>query len=174
MNSWLFSLAAAATGIATPTTVPLSIPAENTSKPTLEALRPYGAEALVKALNGEGDDATVNALFFPADAFQKVKGIADPAAYYRQLVKWFQADMTSERERLKSKGPWSVDSFKLGSCRWKEKGTEANALPYWSCYRSKLRLKNTQGDKELVDVRAVINWGTTWYITHLGAIPKHD
>ncbi len=148
------------------------IPAENQNKPALESLGSYDAEALVKVLNGEGDDAAIDSLFFSADAFNQVKGIADPAAYFKQLIKWFHNDVTKERSRLKEGAPWTVDGFKRGGCKWKEKGTEANALPYWSCYKNKVLVKNAKGQHETVEVRAIINWGPHWYITHLGAIPK--
>ncbi|MES2744801.1 MAG: hypothetical protein V4655_05210 [Bdellovibrionota bacterium] len=148
------------------------VPTENVKKPAIETIAVYDGKALVEQLNKPTVEDEWNRLFFPADAFDQVKGIKDPGAYHKQLLKWFAADVQREHERLKAGGPWAVDSFKLGSCKWKEKGTEANALPYWSCYKSKLNLKNEKGEKSLVEIRALINWGTQWYITHLGPIPK--
>lgn len=149
-----------------------AIPVQNQSKPAIDSIKAYDAEALIKNLNGEGTETDATTLFFPADAFDQVKGIKDPGAYHKQLVSWFAADLKREGERLKAGAPWALDSFKLGSCKWKEKGTEANALPYWSCYKSKLKLKNAKNETNLVEIRALINWGDQWYPTHLGPIPK--
>lgn len=151
---------------------PSSVPEQNQKKPPLESIAAYDPEPLLNQLNQPKTEAEWNMLFFPADAFNQVKGIKDPGAYHKQLLKWFAADIKRESERLKAGAPWQVESFKLGSCKWKEKGTEANALPYWSCYKSKLKLKNAKGETNQVDIRALINWGTQWYITHLGPIPK--
>ena len=147
------------------------IPEQNQKKPAIESLTPYDASALLKNLNGEVLETDPQTLFFPAEAFNLVKGIKDPAAYHKQLVSWFVADLDQERERLKAGAPWTIDSFKLGSCKWKEKGIEANALPYWSCYKSKLKLKNARSETNLVEIRALINWGVQWYPTHLLPIP---
>jgi hypothetical protein len=148
------------------------IPAENLKKPPIESIQTYDAAPLVAQLNTPTEEGEWNRLFFPADAFQKVKGIKDPDAYHKQLLKWFAADIRREHERLKAKGPWTMVSFKLGSCKWKEKGSEANALPYWSCFKSQLLLKNEKSETTRVELRTLINWGTQWYITHLGPIPS--
>lgn len=150
------------------------IPQQNQtkSKPKLETIEAYDPQPLLDQLNKPSSEEEWNPLFFPADAFDRVKGIKDPGAYHKQLLKWFAADIQRESSRLQTGGPWQVDSFKLGFCKWKEKGSEANALPYWSCYKSKLKLKNAKGETNLVEVRALINWGPRWYITHLGPIPK--
>lgn len=156
--------------LATEKTVPV-IPEQNQKKPAIETIKPYDPEPLIRNLNGDGSAADASTLFFPAEAFDQVKGIKDPGAYHKQLVSWFAADLVREREGLKAGAPWSLDSFKLGFCKWKEKGTEANALPYWSCYRSKLKLKNAKNETKQVEIRVLINWGTQWYPTHLGPIP---
>lgn len=48
-------------------------------------------------------------------------------------------------------------------------GREANRLPYWSCYRSTLRV-TLGGRSERVEARVMIQWGDRWSATHLGAI----
>ncbi len=148
------------------------VPVENQEKPKLETLSSYNPEPLVKQLNEATGEQDWNSLFFPRSAFDLVKGIKDPGAYHKQLLKWFADDIKREHQRLQAKGPWEADGFKMGYCKWKVKGSEANALPYWSCYKSKLSLKNKSGDKEVVEIRVLINWGKDWFITHLGPIPK--
>jgi len=149
-----------------------AIPEQNITKPAVESITPFDPEPLLKNLNGQGAEGDATALFFPAEAFNQVKGIKDPGAYHKQLVQWFAKDLAREGERLKPGAPWLVDGFKLGFCKWKEKGSEANAHPYWSCYKSKLKLKNVKNESNVVEIRALINWGNQWFITHLGPIPK--
>ncbi|MBC7661017.1 MAG: hypothetical protein H7249_15070 [Chitinophagaceae bacterium] len=151
---------------------PAVVPDQNIHKPVLASIEAYDPAPLLQTINGETPLANSPSLFFPADAFDQVKGIKDPGAYHKQLLKWFASDLEREKTRLGKGAPWTVDTFKLGFCKWKEKGTEANALPYWSCYKSKLKLKNAKGENDTLDIRVLINWGTTWYITHLGALPK--
>ncbi len=148
------------------------IPIQNGAKPAIETITPFDPGPLLKNLNGQVAAEDAQTLFFPAEPFNQVKGIKDPGAYHKQLVSWFAKDLQREGERLKAGAPWVVESFKLGSCKWKEKGSEANALPYWSCYKSKLKLKNAKNESNLVEIRALINWGDRWWITHLGPIPK--
>ncbi len=149
-----------------------AVPPENVEKPKLETLATYDPSPLIKQLNAPETEEVWNPLFFPKDAFDLVKGIKDPGAYHKQLLKWFADDIKRESARLKAKGPWEVDSFKMGYCKWKVKGSEANALPYWSCYKNKVSLKNKTGDRETVEIRVLINWGKDWFVTHLGPIPK--
>ena len=156
---------------AEPTPKATSIPEQNQKKFAIETIPPYDPAPLLKNLNGEVSESDPQTLFFPADAFDLVKGIKDPGAYHKQLVSWFAADLDKERARLKAGAPWTIESFKLGFCKWKEKGSEANALPYWSCYKSKVKLKNAKNESNIVEIRALINWGTQWYPTHLLPIP---
>lgn len=166
MSHLAFGLVMAAASLTAP------VPEQNQKKPDINSIKAYDPQPLVDQLNQATKEEDWNKLFFPSDAFNQVKGIKDPGAYHRQLLKWFAADIKKENERLKTGAPWQIDSFKLGYCKWKEKGSEANALPYWSCYKSKLKIKNEKGESNLVEIRALINWGQTWYITHLLPIPK--
>lgn len=145
----------------------IDIPSENKEKPKVETIAPFNAAALVSAINENKVDET---LFFPAAAFQELKAIAKPLDYHKQLLSWYAADVKREHERLKK--PVSLVSFKLGSCKWKEKGKEANAFPYLSCYKSQLKVEDAEKKAQTVELRTLINWGKTWYITHLGPIPK--
>jgi hypothetical protein len=148
------------------------IPAENKDealKPQIEEFDPK-AQRLLSALE-KGGFAEVKDLFFPEPAFLQLKAIAKPADYYSQLVKWYEQDFVREQARFKGRGPLVFKAMKGGSCKWKAPQTEANRIPYWSCYRRKIEL-TAGGQSETLEVRALINWGRQWYITHLGAIPK--
>lgn len=148
------------------------IPPENRDealKAQIESFDPQ-AQRLLTALE-KGTFADVKDLFFPEPAFLQLKAIAKPADYYSQLVKWYEQDFTREQARFKDRGPLVFKSIKGGSCKWKAPQTEANRIPYWSCYRRKIEL-TAAGQNEIIEVRALINWGRQWYITHLGPIPK--
>lgn len=148
------------------------IPPENKDealKAQIESFDPK-AQRLLTALE-KGAFADVKDLFFPEAAFLQLKAIAKPADYYSQLVKWYEQDFTREQARFKGRGPLIFKAIKGGSCKWKAPQTEANRIPYWSCYRRKIEL-TAAGQSESIEVRALINWGPQWYITHLGPIPK--
>jgi hypothetical protein len=148
------------------------IPAENKDeglKSQIETFDP-AAQRLLTALE-KGTFAEVKDLFFPEPAFLQLKAIAKPADYYGQLVKWYEQDFVREQARFKGRGPLLFKTMKGGSCKWKAPGTEANRIPYWSCYRRKIEL-TAAGQNETLEIRALINWGRQWYITHLGPIPK--
>jgi hypothetical protein len=151
----------------------VEVPAENKEQPQLDALTPFDgrAQQLLKALEA-GKPDEVSDLFFPAAPFEILKDIKDPLAYHNQLVKWYRADLQREHDRLKSKGPLTFVKFQTGRCVWKKNRTEGNKIPYWSCYRNKLVAKEQNEKEVVIEVRAIINWGKEWYITHLGPIPK--
>jgi hypothetical protein len=151
----------------------LLIPAENKDqalKAQIEDFDPK-AQRLLTALE-KGSFAEVKDLFFPEAAFLELKAIAKPADYYSQLVKWYEQDFAREQARFKGRGPLVFKAMKGGSCKWKAPQTEANRIPYWSCYRRKIEL-TAAGQSETLELRALINWGRQWYITHLGPIPKN-
>lgn len=148
------------------------IPPENKDEALKAQIESFDSKAqrLLTALE-KGAFADVKDLFFPEAAFLQLKAIARPADYYSQLVKWYEQDFTREQARFKGRGPLVFKAIKGGSCKWKAPQTEANRIPYWSCYRRKIEL-TAAGQNESIEVRALINWGPQWYITHLGPIPK--
>ena len=48
-------------------------------------------------------------------------------------------------------------------------GREANRLPYWSCYGSRLIVRVNRREVAL-RVHVLINWGDQWYVTHLDRV----
>lgn len=148
------------------------IPPENQDEKLKASLDSFDepAKRLLSALE-KGSFADVRDLFFPESPFLQLKAIAKPADYYKQLVSWYEQDFNREQTRFRGRGPLQFKAMKGGSCKWKAPGTEANKIAYWSCYKRKIEL--TAGDKtEVLEIRALINWGRQWYITHLGPIPK--
>lgn len=148
------------------------IPAENQQQDLKASIQDFDDKArrLVAAI-GEGRFESVQDLFFPEPAFLQLKAIAKPLDYYRQLTSWYQSDFNKEVERFKGRGTLQFKALRGGSCKWKAAQTEANKIPYWSCYKKKIDVQIAL-KVETIEVRALINWGREWYITHLGPIPK--
>jgi hypothetical protein len=128
------------------------------------------ARRLLDAILADKPDAVLD-LFFPEGPFDALKDIAAPSRYHKQLVAWFVADVHKEHAKLKEATKLAYDGFVPGSCKWKEVGTEANKIPYWSCYRNKFFGKTEAGKRVEFELRAMINWGQSWYVTHLGKPP---
>ncbi len=148
------------------------IPVENQQQDQRASIQNFDDKArrLLVAI-GEGRFESVRDLFFPEPAFLQLKAIAKPLDYYRQLTTWYQNDFKKEVERFKGRGPLQFKALRGGSCQWKAAQSEANKIPYWSCYKKKIDVQ-TVDNIETIEIRALINWGSEWYITHLGPIPK--
>ena len=145
------------------------VPVENAVKgvpPPVDSAR-EGARLLLEAIQAD-DPSLAAGFFFPAAAFDLVKAIGFPGRYHRKLVGWYEADIRAEHPRFADPG-WRFEAFELGRCGWQEKGTEGNALPYWSCRGSRITASRGERTRTL-DVHVIINWGARWYVTHLGPI----
>jgi hypothetical protein len=108
--------------------------------------------------------------FLPREPFLAIKDMSGAAGYFNTLTRAYRRDITAFRQA----SPWLADAdyagFQLSrSCTWMSPGREANRLPYWSCYRSRLLLRD-HGAVRSVEVRVMIHWGDQWFVTHLGAV----
>ncbi len=148
------------------------IPEENQKKGEIPSMAPAEkmGRLMVDAINQKKPQVAASA-FFPADPFRNLKGIQDPDAYHKQLVSWFEQDLQREQIRYEKELPLTYLGFQKGSCKWKEPGSEANTIAYWSCYRNQMKVKTSKGAEVTIKVRVMINWGSEWYVTHLGPIP---
>ncbi|MCK9523726.1 MAG: hypothetical protein M0R76_11910 [Proteobacteria bacterium] len=148
-----------------------AVPLQNREKgtpPDAEGMR-RGAQLLLDAFRNNTPDVALP-FFFPAGEFDALKDLISPARYHKKLVQWYREDIEAEGARFRGRN-WQVSEVALGRCRWKEPGTEANKLPYWSCIGS--RVTATDGDDtRRFEIRVLINWGDDWYVTHLGPIRK--
>ena len=127
------------------------------------------ARRLATALQtGSARDADAALDFFlPREPFLAIKDMSGAAGYFSTLVRWYRRDIARYRERH----PWLARArfvrFELSrACTWMSVGREANRLPYWSCYRSRLVLSH-DGREERLESRVMIHWGDRWYCTHL-------
>ena len=146
-----------------------TVPEENHQKGTLPppSSAEAGAKTLVQSLS-TGNSALARNFFFPKDAFDLVKDLPVPERYYKKLVRWYEEDIAKEHRRFNT-GDWRFESLEMGRCRWKEPGTEGNNLPYWSCRGNVVTATNGE-KKRRFEIRVLINWGSNWYVTHLGPI----
>lgn len=169
--SFVFCLNVAFSKTAT-TNPPADVPIENQIKGTLPPMDAADrmAQKILDGISKNDPDSIVDQ-FFPLAPFLQLKGIADPTTYHQQLIQWYVADIHREHLRLKDQMPLVFKSFKKGTCRWMAPKTEANRIPYWSCYRNQVIATGTKGEV-VIPIKAMINWGTNWYVTHLGPIPK--
>ncbi len=146
------------------------IPLENQEKGAVPdaTTAEEGARLLFQAI--KQDDPTVAGdFFFPAEAFDLVKNMDDPSNYHRKLEAWYAEDIHAEHGRYFGVKAMEFDSFELGGCTWKEPLSQGNKLPYWSCRNS--RIITRSGAKKFdYRIRALINWGSRWYVIHLGPI----
>lgn len=131
------------------------------------------ARLLVDALR-TGDAADLQraeGFFLPREPFLAIKDMSGAAGYFATLVRWYRRDIQAERARRRDWSGVRFEGFDLSrACTWMAIGREANRLPYWSCYRSSLRVA-IGGRSERIEVRVMIHWGGRWYATHLGAVP---
>jgi hypothetical protein len=149
-------------------TAPSTTPPENMeagkSPPPFDSAREL-VENLLGRLQQQ-NFAGAEELFFPVEPFVPLKKVPNPREYHGMLIKEFQGALAKLSTRVGKPTQLTLESFKPGFCKWKAVGSEYNNIPYWSCYKSKVKAK---ADAQLIDieVRTLINWGTRWYITHL-------
>lgn len=148
-----------------------AVPPENQSKEHFSRIQSFAGKAkeLVSALS-TGELENVKTLFFPLEPFILLKAIDKPENYHKKLVAWYAADLQRERQILSV--PLDFEAFQLGSCKWKEKGSEYNYIAYWSCYKSRIKMRDAKKAIVELEIRTLINFGNEWFITHLGPIPK--
>ena len=131
------------------------------------------ARLLVDAIRKDQPELA-DPFFFPRAEFPRVKGIKDPDAYFRVLLKVYHADIRLLRSKLKQPDSLELVSFELGGWkRWVERGKEANRRPYWAAYKSPLIVRDA-GKRTILPVRVMISWEGQWYVTHLTRKTAHE
>jgi hypothetical protein len=146
------------------------IPAGNQEKgvPPDASTAREGARLLFEAIK-QDDPSLAGEFFFPAAAFDLVKNMDDPSNYYRKLETWYAEDIHAEHGRYFGVSAMQFESFEMGGCTWKEPLTQGNRLPYWSCRNSRIIARS--GKKKFdFRIKSLINWGSRWYVIHLGPI----
>lgn len=153
----------------------IAIPSENARSATSPTPRPPAGDAaerargLVEALRA-GTPASQEAamhFFLPREPFLAIKDMSGAAGYFSTLTRAYRRDIEALRREMPTLSRATFVRFELSrACAWMAPGREANRLPYWSCYRSRL-VVNAGGRDQSLEVRVMINWGERWYVTHL-------
>ncbi len=154
----------------------VAIPSQNAANLTAASTRPPDgdvstrAEHVVRALTAGGSNDMALDFFLPLDPFLAVKDMNGARRYHAQLVQMYRRDMDGYRAQF---APGATVEFvrfvRSNTCTWMSIGREANRLPYWSCYGSRLIVRVNRREVSL-RVHVLINWGDQWYVTHLDRI----
>lgn len=124
------------------------------------------AEQLFEAIKKD-DISLAKEVFFPREPFLKLKGIADPGAYYDRLAKRFEKDVHALHAGISKNADAKFLRFELSRRGgWVMPGEEANRLPYWASRYSKLYY-GVQRQQKAIEVRVLITWEDRWYVIHL-------
>ncbi|MBI5518387.1 MAG: hypothetical protein HY909_31740 [Deltaproteobacteria bacterium] len=160
----------------------IAIPASNAATLRAPAPRPPSGDADARArllhralrTGAPADVEAALAFFLPRDPFLAIKDMSGAAGYFTTLTRWYRRDIAE----LRRASPWLATSeyegFQLSrACAWMSPGREANRLPYWSCYRSRLLLRELgRATPRALEVHVMIHWGDQWFVTHLGALRR--
>jgi len=110
--------------------------------------------------------------FLPREPFLAIKDMSGAAGYFNTLTRAYRRDIEAWRRELPGLSRATFVRFELShACVWMTVGREANRLPYWSCYRSRLVVA-VDGREHPLEVRVMIHWGARWYVTHLRPVDR--
>ena len=87
------------------------------------------------------------------------------------MTRWYEEDVHKERENLGRFDELTFERFQIGYCTWQEEQTEGNLLPYWSCRHNRIYARK-DSRPVTIEIHAMINWGTNWYVVHLGPVRR--
>lgn len=155
----------------------ITIPEVNAARQRTAPTRPPPGDVaersrvLFDALNG-GSIETAQRFFLPLEPFLAIKDMHGARGYHARLLREYARDIAAYRETLPRGQTLSFVRFVPSStCVWMSVGREANRLPYYSCYGSRLVVR--AGRREIaLRVNVLIHWGDQWYVTHLDRIHR--
>ncbi len=153
----------------------LTIPPENARSLRSPPPRPGPGDAEVRArllfaALRSGEPRAVEAadgFFLPREPFLAIKDMRGASGYFATLLRAYRRDLAALRAERPELARAEFRRFVPSrACTWMTVGREANRLPYWSCYRSRLEYA-VDGRTRSLEVRVMIHWGARWYVTHL-------
>ena len=153
----------------------LTIPAQNARDARAPTPRPPAGDVDVRARHlvdalrtGAPAEVAAAADFFLArEPFLAIKDMSGAAGYFSTLTRAYRRDIEAYRREVPGLAGATFARFELSrACTWMSVGREANRLPYWSCYRSRLFV-TVGGRERALPVHVMINWGDRWHVTHL-------
>jgi len=111
--------------------------------------------------------------FFPLEAYEQVKDVADPAADWKhRLVAAYERDIHTLHVRLGDQAATArLSTLEVPDARgrWVEPGEEWNKLGYYRVFGSRLRFE-LDGGTDAFEIKSLISWRGEWYVVHLSAI----
>ena len=151
------------------------VPAHNSpSLRTAPPMPPFAEADLERArtlLRGivADDPEMAAAAYLPRPAFALIKGVANPDSIYDRLMREFTADVHALHADVPADARFERLEFSRRRS-WVVVREEANRLPYWSARRNQLFYStevNGRRVERAIEVRTLITWDDSWYITHL-------
>jgi hypothetical protein len=134
-------------------------------RPPVEAAQEPGRR-LFAAIVAD-DPALATDVFFPRDAFLRVKAMAKPERYYDRLVRRFASDVHALHRALGGAQEPAFERLELTRRGgWVRVGEEGNRLPYWASRHARLHYR-VGSERRSLEVRVLISWGDRWYVIHL-------
>jgi hypothetical protein len=113
------------------------------------------------------DPAYAEPVFFPRDAFLKVKAMQNPGRYYDRLHARFVADIHALHRTLPELAQARFERLVLVRRGGLVKpGEEGNHLPYWASRHAYLEYRVGKQLRRF-EVRVLITWEERWYVIHL-------
>ena len=119
----------------------------------------------------QDDPGSARAAFFPLEAYEKVKAIADPKRdWERRLIAAFERDIRAYHRKLAQE----PEKPKLGTLmvptkgiRWMKPGSEGNRVGYYRVLRSEIGYQDAAGRTRKLPILSMISWRGEWYVVHL-------
>jgi hypothetical protein len=109
--------------------------------------------------------------FFPRSAYLQVKAIANPGAdYHNRLIAWFDLDIHAAHAFLGAGAAGArLTGISVPSSQavWVLPGGEANRLPYYRVYGSRITF-DEGGKSRSFGIFSFISWRGEWYVVHFG------
>ncbi len=122
-------------------------------------------------LTNRADEA--RAVFFPLQAYQRLKAVGDPTADWRdRLFADFTGDVAAAHQLVSREGlPAHLLRVVVASstANWVPPGRCYNRIGYWHVAESRLVYSSGAGVRSF-GIASMISWRGTWYVVHLGAV----
>ena len=110
--------------------------------------------------------------FFPEQAYQQVKAIADPSGDWRGRL-WldFTLDLAAVRRLVKPGATLTQVVVPTQYEQWIPAGACYNSEGYWHAPGARLVYREG-GDTHSFGIASLISWRGNWYLIHLGALTR--
>ncbi len=112
-------------------------------------------------------------MFFPVNAYEKVKAVQNPAAdWRRRLVAAYDRDIRDLHAQIgerASRAKFVALEVPDDRGKWVEPGEEYNKLGYYRVFGARLKYEIGGRERSFI-VKSLISWRGEWYVVHLSAM----